>query len=213
MYKTVIFDLDGTLVNSLFDLGDAVNFALSQLGQPVHSYAEIQTFVGNGADVLIKRALPEDRQDLCNDALALFSQHYKTNMLNKTKPYDGIEDLLKNLKDKGIKTAIVSNKPHPAVKNIANILFNGLVDTAVGADLTKRRKKPAPDPVLLAMENLGAERDTTIYIGDSDVDVETAKNCGLKSIGVTWGFRSIDYIRAADYIAHTPQDIEEIVCR
>jgi phosphoglycolate phosphatase len=210
MYKAVIFDLDGTLVNSIEDLAASVNFALEKYKLKTHSVATVQTFVGNGADTLIRRAIDE-RQDCFDEVFKAYKEHYSTNMCNKTKPYEGIEKLLEELKKLGIKTAVVSNKPDKATKNIVKHFFGDKIDCAVGSMLEIRKKKPYPDAVYLALDTLRVMKSEAIYVGDSDVDIRTAKNSGLKSIAVTWGFRSVDYLTGADYFVDKAEEILNIV--
>ena len=189
MTDTVVFDLDGTLLNTLDDLMDSVNYALEKCGYPPRSYEEVRAFVGNGVRLLVERAVPKGTDKSSTDRVfSAFTEHYNKNMENKTRPYDGIFELLAALKARGIKTAIVSNKYDSAVKKLARELFAGTVDTAIGESETVA-KKPAPDGVLKALKELGSTRATAVYVGDSDVDAQTAKNSGLRFIGVTWGFR------------------------
>jgi phosphoglycolate phosphatase len=210
MYKAVIFDLDGTLVNSIDDLAASVNYALAKYKLPTHSVEKIKSFVGNGADVLIKKAVGE-RQDYYSAVHAAFKENYKRNMCNKTKPYDGIITVLDKLKDMDIKTAVVSNKPNYATKEIVKNYFGDKIDCAIGALPQIRKKKPSPDAVYLALDTLRVMKSEAVYIGDSDVDITTAKNSGLKSIGVTWGFRSADTLAGANYFADKPEDIVSIL--
>ncbi len=210
MYKAVIFDLDGTLINSIDDLATSVNFALAKYKLPTHSVDRVKSFVGNGADILIKKSVGE-RQDYYSAVYAAFKEHYKQNMCNKTKPYDGIMTMLDELKNMNIKTAVVSNKPNFATKEIVSRFFGDKVNCAIGALPEIRKKKPSPDAVYLALDTLRVMKSEAVYIGDSDVDITTAKNSGLKSIGVTWGFRSADTLAGANYFADKPEDIVSIL--
>lgn len=213
MIDTIIFDLDGTLLNTLDDLKDSTNFALRNFGCPERSLEEVRCFVGNGVKKLIERALPEGAQNPdFEDCLQLFKENYAQNMYNKTAPYDGIRELLQTLCRYGFKVAVVSNKFDMAVKNLCKTYFDGLVQVAIG-ESENVRKKPAPDSVFKAMELLKAGPETSIYCGDSDVDVQTAKNSGLKCIGVTWGFRSRELLQqeGADYIVDAPYEIAELL--
>ena len=213
MINTIIFDLDGTLLNTLEDLADSTNYALTESGLPVRTIEEIRHFVGNGVELLIKRAvegkLEKKEEEKC---LAVFKQHYKENMNNKTKPYDGILELIRALLIKEYRIAIVSNKFDSAVKELNNIYFEGLFPVALGASDTIA-KKPAPDSVFKALKQLGASEKNAIYMGDSDVDVMTAKNSGLPFVGVTWGFRDEEILRAmgAEKIIHEPKQLFEIL--
>lgn len=213
LYTTVIFDLDGTLLNTLHDLGDSVNFALKALGFPQRSYEEVRQFVGNGVKKLIDRAVPEGTDEqTASQCLMTFRQHYSQNMENKTAPYDGIIDLLKALKSYGINTAVVSNKFDAAVKRLCDKYFGELIDVAVGECETIKRK-PSPDAVNLIIADFGCDKQKTIYVGDSDVDIITAHNAEIKCIGVTWGFRDASLLidTGADYIADTHDKLLNII--
>ena len=165
-YNTVIFDLDGTLLNTLEDLGDSVNFALKSFGYPTRTYEEIRIFVGNGVKDLVTKAVPDGTdEETTLKCLQTFKDHYKTNMQNKTAPYDGIIDLLEELNSKGVKLAIVSNKYDFGVKNLNKYYFKDLIPVAIG-EREGIRKKPAPDTVLEAMKELNSEENNSIYVGD-----------------------------------------------
>lgn len=209
MIKTVIFDLDGTLLNTLEDLKEATNFALSKYNYPTRTLEEVRCFVGNGVRKLIERAVPENCQNV-EECLAVFKQNYSEIMYNHTTPYDGILKILSDLKANGIKTGVVSNKFDSAVKELCKKYFADLIDIAIGqADDVP--KKPAPDGVFKAMRELGADKSSTVYVGDSDVDVATAKNANLPCIGVTWGFRDREYLKGANFIINNPNDISVII--
>ena len=213
MIKTVIFDLDGTLLNTLEDLKDSTNFALAQFNFPTRTLEEIRNFVGNGVKVLIERAVPAgtDSQTI-EKCLAIFKENYSKNMYNHTKPYNGINQILTKLKEKGLKIAVVSNKFDSAVKNLCNLYFENLIDIAIGqADDVP--KKPAPNGVFKAMKFLMAEKSSTVYVGDSEVDVATAQNADLPCIGVTWGFRDEKDLVGAKYIIGEPIELLEIIGR
>lgn len=213
MIKNVIFDMDGTILNTLDDLCDSVNFMLSECGYDSVTLDEVRGFVGNGVKLLVKRAL---KKDVCDDefdrCMSVFSAHYDKNKENKTAPYDGILDLMRELKDMGIGMAVVSNKYDAAVKELTNRLFGEYIDVAIG-ESESVRPKPLPDGVKLAMDMLGAKNYDTVYIGDSDVDYMTAFNSDLPFIGVTWGFREESLLRSlgARYIARVPHDIIDIL--
>ncbi|HIT93328.1 MAG TPA: HAD family hydrolase [Candidatus Stercorousia faecigallinarum] len=209
MIKTVIFDLDGTLLNTLEDLKDAANFALSEFGYPKRSLEEIRCFVGNGVRKLIERAVPEACENI-DECLCIFKKNYSENMCNNTVPYNGILKILKDLQNKGVKIGVVSNKFDSAVKELCKKYFGNLVDIAVGQS-DDVPKKPAPEGVFKVMKELGAEKISTVYIGDSEVDVQTAKNSGLPCIGVTWGFRNKNDLQGADYIIDNPCDIISVI--
>lgn len=209
MIKTIIFDLDGTLLNTLEDLKEATNFALSKYNYPTRTLEEVRCFVGNGVRKLIERAVPENCQNV-EECLSVFKKNYSEIMYNHTAPYDGILKILSNLKSDGIKIGVVSNKFDSAVKELCKKYFADLIDIAIGqADDVP--KKPAPDGVFKAMRELGADKLSTIYVGDSDVDVATAKNAKLPCIGVTWGFRDREYLKGANFIIDNPNDINVII--
>ncbi len=209
MIDTVIFDMDGTLLDTLEDLKESTNSVLKKMEFPTRTKEEIKNFVGNGVELLFKRALPENiDNNILQEAIKNFKAEYQKNMYNNTKPYDGIINLLEYLKNKNIKTGVVSNKFDAAVKQMSEKYFKNLIDISVGQS-ENIPKKPNPQGVLKAINDLGAK--SAIYVGDSDVDVQTAKNSNLKCIGVTWGFRSIDFLKGADYIANYPDEIIEIL--
>ncbi len=211
MKKLVIFDLDGTLVNSIQDLANAVNFALVNMGFPTHDIDKYRYFIGNGTYVLCQRALPENHRSKDNtDALhEMFSQHYSAHFADNTYAYDGIVQLLRDIKSKGINVAVATNKPDVYCKGLIDILFkNNLIDDAIGSNIGFE-KKPAPETTLELMRRFKANCEQTLFVGDSDVDIITAKNAGVKSVGCLWGFRTQEELLSAgaDYIATTPNDI------
>lgn len=212
-YNTVIFDLDGTLLNTLEDLGDSVNFALKSFGYPTRTYEEVKSFVGNGIKDLLTKAVPIGTdEETTLRCLQAFKNHYKTNMKNKTLPYEGIIALLKELNSKGIKLGIVSNKYDFGVKNLNKYYFKDLIPVAIG-EREGVRKKPAPDTVLTAMKELGSKKEECLYVGDSGSDMITAKNAGIKSVGVTWGFRDADSLResGAIFLINSPKELLELL--
>ena len=195
-YDVYIFDLDGTLLDTLADLASSCNHAMRAVGLPEHSTDDVRRFVGNGVRKLIERAVPDgDRNPLFEPALAIFRQHYLEHSLDTTKPYDGIMPLLRELKARGKTVAVVSNKFDAATKALCQHFFSGLVDVAIG-ESERVRKKPAPDTVLEVMRQVGATNEQVVYIGDSDVDIATAANCGIPCISVLWGFRDRDFLLA-----------------
>lgn len=188
-YKAVIFDLDGTLLNTLEDLTDAVNHVMRQFNYPEHTIEEIRSFVGNGIKLLIERSLPDGKDNPEFDKIfSEFKLYYTSHCQIKTRPYDGIMELISSLKEQGYKLAIVSNKNQSAVTELNNIYFSDYISTAIG-EKEGVRKKPAPDTVIKALNELGISSDDAVYVGDSDVDRETAKNSNMDCISVTWGFR------------------------
>ncbi|BCJ95142.1 phosphoglycolate phosphatase [Anaerocolumna cellulosilytica] len=209
MFHTIIFDMDGTILNTLEDLADSVNYALLQCGFPKRTLDEVRCFVGNGVQVLIDRAVPagtnEKEKETC---LSIYREYYNQNMQNKTRPYNGILELLKQLKSYNYKLAIVSNKYDSAVKSLCKEYYSDFIQVAIGeSDLVG--KKPAPDGVLAALKELNSSKEHALYIGDSEVDIQTAHNAGLKCVGVTWGFRTRELLLAegADIIVDTPREL------
>ena len=188
-YRVALFDLDGTVLDTLQDLANSTNAALQMHGFPTRTTDEVRRFVGNGIAKLIERAVPTGTDaPTCEAVLESFKAHYKAHCADLTKPYDGVLQMLQALREAGVKTAVISNKADFAVQELAVHYFNGLFDFALGerADIAK---KPAPDMVYHVLEQLGATADSAVFIGDSDVDILTAKNAGLPAIGVCWGFR------------------------
>lgn len=209
MIDAVIFDLDGTLLNTLEDLKNSTNFALNELGFPKRSLEEVRCFVGNGVRKLIERAVPQScDKETTEKCLEIFKKNYSENMYNNTAPYNSILEILKDLRNNGLKIGVVSNKFDLAVKELCKKYFEDLVDIAIGqADDVP--KKPAPDGVLKAIKQLGAQN--VVYVGDSEVDVQTAKNADIPCIGVTWGFRDRKNLEGADFIIDNPRDIINII--
>ena len=191
-YKLIIFDLDGTILDTLDDLTASVNFALHINSLPYRTVEEIRNFVGNGIRLLIERSVPEDTSSqVLEKVFADFKAHYKLHSNDKTKPYEGITELLKNIRNNGIMTAVVSNKADFAVQDLVKIHFDGLFDFAVG-EREGIERKPAPDSVFEVINLSGIPKEESVYIGDSEVDVFTAKNAGTDLIAVSWGFRDRD---------------------
>lgn len=187
--KAILFDLDGTLLDTLDDLADSVNHMLGAFGYPPRSREYVRKAVGNGVKNLIVRSLPEgERSERVDECLNAFRAHYSQNLDNKTAPYPGVTDMLLELMEKGIRAGVVSNKYDGAVVALCKKHFGDLVQVAIG-ERPGLGRKPDPDSALLAMELLGALPEHTVYVGDSDVDVETARNAGLKCVAVSWGFR------------------------
>lgn len=211
MIKIIIFDLDGTLLNTLEDLKDSTNFALQAFGYPKRSLKEVCAFVGNGVKKLIERALPEGENNPCfRECLETFKNHYKENMYNKTAPYEGTRELLQELKKRGIKTAIVSNKFDLAVKELSKKYFKDLIDSAKGENEAQGiRKKPAPDTILSVLKEFNLEANEALYVGDSDVDIMSAKNASMPCVSVSWGFRDKDFLtrHGAKIIINEPKEL------
>lgn len=213
MYKLAVFDMDGTILDTLEDLKDSTNFALEKCGYPVRTYDEVRRFVGNGIRKLIERAVPEGLTTEQIDRVhEVFTEHYKVHCADKTKAYDGIKPLLEKLRASGVKTAVVSNKADYGVQELCREYFDGLFDYAVG-EREGIRRKPAPDAVNEALRVLGIDKSEAVYIGDSDVDFETAKNAELPCISVLWGFRDEEFLRekGATLFVRDPAEIYDIV--
>lgn len=205
MKTAVIFDLDGTLLDTLGDLHNAVNHVLRQFGYPERSLEEVCRFVGNGAARLIHLAVPEGAEEA--PVLAAFQSHYRAHCDILTKPYDGIVEALSIL-SQHYPLAVVSNKPDAAVKELAKIYFPQLLARGESTDCPR---KPAPDMVFQAMAALGTER--CVYVGDSDVDILTAKNAGVPCLSVTWGFRNQAELQeaGAEYFCHDPAELPQCI--
>ncbi len=208
---TIVFDLDGTLLNTLEDLTDSVNHAMRQFRLPEHTIEEIRTFVGNGAARLIERAIPLGRENAAYDEiLNAFRQHYQEHCEEKTGPYEGVLKMLEQLHGEGYRMAIVSNKPDGAVKQLYRKYFAAWVQAAIG-EHPGVEKKPAPDMVYQALAELNADAAHAVYVGDSEVDLQTAANVPMPCISVMWGFRTEEELLAAGaeeiHMIRTPQEI------
>lgn len=210
-YDTYIFDLDGTLLATLGDLTASTNYAMRAFNMPEHSIDDVRRFVGNGIMKLIERAVPGgvDNPKL-HEVYDVFMKHYLKHNLDTTQPYAGIPELLVELKRRNKKMAIVSNKYCTATEALCRHFFNDYISVAIGEN-EQIRKKPAPDSVLEAMRRLGADPATTVYVGDSEVDVATARNCNLPCISVLWGFRDKDFLisKGATTFVERPMQIIE----
>lgn len=200
-YETILFDMDGTILNTLEDLKDAVNYVMRQNNEPEHSLEEIRTFVGNGMKKLMIRSIPGGEENpTFEKQFKEYQDYYPPHSKIKTKPYDGILEFMKECKARGVKLAVVSNKQQPAVTELAEYYFENLFDAAIG-DGEGRKVKPAPDAPFEAMKRIGANPKTTLYVGDSDVDAKTAENANLDCVLVTWGFRERELLKQQKHIA------------
>ena len=195
-YSTYIFDLDGTLLDTLGDLAASVNYALRTHAMPEHTIDDVRLFVGNGVRKLMERAIPDGGSNPDFEAtFATFRQYYMAHSLDTTKPYDGIPETLEALKAKGCHLAVVSNKMMAATQELCRHFFPDTIEVAIGENEAEGiRKKPAPDTVIAALRQLGVGQEGAVYVGDSDVDIESARNSGLPCISVLWGFRDRDFL-------------------
>ncbi|HYF81792.1 MAG TPA: HAD family hydrolase [Clostridia bacterium] len=212
-YDTVIFDLDGTLLNTLEDLTDSVNYVLALYGFPCRRMDEVRSFVGNGVANLMGLSICDGFDNPHYEkCLADFRNHYSGNLQNKTGAYKGVMELLGELSKENYKLAIVSNKFDKAVKELNEVYFGEYIKVAIG-EAEGVSKKPAPDTVIKALEELGSAADKAVYVGDSEVDAKTAKNSGIMFVGVTWGFRDREVLEqeGADYIIDRPQELLKII--
>ena len=212
--KLIIFDLDGTLVNSLEDLADSANYAVKQFGYPTHPTESFRYFVGNGIPKLIERCLPESERspERIEEVRKVFGGYYDLHFADKTSPYDGIPELLDKLKREDVRTAVASNKADSFTGRIIDSFFKGSFDAVIGSREGVPRK-PAPDIVFDIMKELGADVSDTYFAGDSDVDMYTAKNAGVTAIGCLWGFRTREELLkgGADFLAEKPIQIFDIL--
>lgn len=212
-YDLIIFDMDGTILNTLEDLKNSLNYVLQQAGYQTRTLEEVRTFVGNGIRKTIERALPSDiEEEKVDELFSLFMDYYAIHNTDNTKPYNGVIELLKELKHLGYKTAVVSNKQNSAVKSLCKKFFTGLFDVEIG-EKENIAKKPEPDEVNEVLKILNIDRTKSIYIGDSEVDIQTAQNSKMKSIIVDWGFRDRKFLyeHGAEVIVSNPSEILDII--
>lgn len=215
MYKAIIFDLDGTLIDSLEDLADAVNYGLEKMGYTPHPVEAYKRMIGNGAVKLCERAL-RGYTDFSGETEKLhtfFSEYYNSHSTDKTAPYEGIADLLSELSNNRILMAVASNKPDEFTKSIISGIFRDVPFAAVYGKRENRDTKPAPDIIFDILHDLNLSKEDVILAGDSDVDILTASNAGIKSIGCTWGYRTKEELTAAgaDFIVNSPEEILEFI--
>ena len=210
-YSTYIFDLDGTLLDTLGDLAASVNYALRTHGMPEHSIDDVRRFVGNGVRLLMERAIPDGEANPDFEAtFATFRQHYMQHSLDTTRPYEGIPETLAELKARGCHLAVVRNKMMAATQELIRHFFPDTISVAIGEnEAAGIRKKPAPDTVFEALRQLGVGKENAVYVGDSDVDIQTAANSGLPCISVLWGFRDRDFLiqHGAETFASVPSEL------
>lgn len=210
-YNTYIFDLDGTLLDTLTDLAASTNYALRTHGMPEHTIDEVRRFVGNGVRILMERAVPEGTDNpLFDEAFATFRQYYMEHSLDTTRPYEGVPEMLAALKAKGCHLAVVSNKMMAATQELCRHFFPETIEVAIGENEAEGiRKKPAPDTVIAALRQLGVGEEGAVYVGDSDVDIDTARNSNLPCISVLWGFRDRDFLlqHGASTLISAPKEL------
>lgn len=212
-YKLAVFDMDGTILNTIDDLAVSLNFVLKKNGYPERTLEEVLSFVGDGLGKLIERGLPAgESPQTVERILADFKEYYAVHCTDKTRPYDGIVQLLKELRMAGCLTAVVSNKADDAVAELCEKYFKGLFDCAVG-ERKGIARKPSPDPVNAVLEKLGVSRQEAVYIGDSDVDIQTAANSHMDAIIVDWGFRERDFLAkfGAKTIVSTTDEVKRLI--
>ncbi len=210
-FDTYIFDLDGTLLDTLGDLAASVNHALRTHGLPEHSIDDVRRFVGNGVRKLMERAVPDGAGNpLFDETFATFRQYYMAHSLDTTRPYEGIPETLEALKARGCHLAVVSNKMMAATQELCYHFFPSTIGVAIGEDEAAGiRRKPAPDTVFAALKALGVGKEDAVYVGDSDVDIQTARNAGIPCISVLWGFRDRDFLlqNGAETFISTPSEL------
>ncbi len=213
MYSTLVFDLDGTLLNTLDDLVSAGNHALNTLGHPIHQPDQYRLMIGNGINALISRMMPPDKQDALSlqQAHSLFSDYYRVHSMDQTAPYPGVCELLKNLKDSGCRIGVLSNKSHNSVQSLVSHYFGSIFDAVAGLR-DPFEAKPDPSSLLALLESLNAPLSTTLYCGDSKVDILTANRATVHSCAVLWGFRDRAELEAESptYIVRTTDEILQI---
>ena len=214
-YQAVLFDMDGTVLDTLDDLCDSINHSLAEFSLPNVSREHVRQCLGNGAAFLVSHSIPAGSSpELEADVLAFYKPWYDAHCLIKTAPYEGILPMMQSLKEQGLRLAIISNKPDRAVQELSDAFFPGLLELSVGESPSVRRK-PAPDTVLTAASQIGLSVDQCVYVGDSEVDLETARNAGMDCISVTWGFRDeAQLIEAgASVLVRTPEELESLLLR
>lgn len=210
---TVIFDMDGTVLDTLEDIADSVNYVMRTYGFPEHPIEAIRSFIGNGMRKIIERSLPAgSSEELCDEAVERYRSYYHDHNMIKTRPYDGIMELLKKLSQAGIKTAIVTNKNVDAAEKIYRQLFSEYVPVCYGQQ-DDIPKKPHRAMIDLAIADLGSRSENSVYVGDSEVDMQTAANAGIPCITCLWGFRDRDFLEAqgADIFVETPDEISKLI--
>ena len=211
-YKAVVFDMDGTILYTLKDLQLCVNHILSEYGHPPRSIEEIRSFVGNGIRNLLQKAFPVGAEVDTDKIFPEFMDYYRMHCMDTTYPYENIPEVMRTLRDSGVKVCIASNKPDLAVNKLSERFFDGLYDVAVG-ERPELKRKPAPDEVLYALKKVGVAVKDAVYVGDSEIDMLTAKNTGIPCISVSWGFKTREFLKSvnADPIIDDPTEIIPLV--
>ena len=209
--RGILFDLDGTLLDTLDELYEAVNVSLAEFGYPRRSREEVRSFVGNGVGVLIRKAVPEGTSEADYETCLAFMKEYYAAHSGGATPYPGIMELLYRLKERNIPMAVVTNKPDLPARKLVESRFPGLFDVVIG-EVPGRPRKPEPEMPLLVLERLGIGKEDAVYIGDSEVDIQTARNAGLKVVSVTWGFRDEEQLRALgpDWLIRRPEELLDL---
>ena len=214
-YQAVLFDMDGTVLDTLDDLCDSINHSLAEFSLPQVSREHVRQCLANGAPFLVSHSIPADSSpELEANVLAFYKPWYDAHCLIKTAPYEGILPMMQSLKEQGLRLAIISNKPDRAVQELSDAFFPGLLELSVGESPSVRRK-PAPDTVLTAASQIGLSIDQCVYVGDSEVDLQTARNAGMDCISVTWGFRDEAQLleAGASVLVRTPEELESLLLR
>lgn len=212
-YELLIFDLDGTILDTLEDLTDSINYVLKKNKMPQKNMEEIRKAVGNGIYKLVEKVLPDGTEkEKTEHIFNEFKEYYAIHCADKTKPYIGIEEMLSELKKNGYKLAVVSNKADFAVQQLCNKYFTDTFDIVLG-EREGIPRKPAPDSICKALESMHIKKENAVYIGDSEVDIETAKNAEIEEIAVTWGFRNKEFLKekGANLLVQFPKEILNIV--
>ena len=215
MVKLCVFDLDGTLVNTLHDLTDSLNYALNECGYPQLSESRVAAIVGHSVEYMCEHAVPADRKDGAQAVLALFMDRYRDHNLDRSHPYDGMIEAVEQIKLTGVTIAIASNKPHADTVKVVDMLYPKNLFSLVLGRTDKFAIKPAPDALRFIMGFFGVTPEESVYVGDSDVDVQFARNAGMRCVSVNWGFRSVEEILAAGATCVTgdPAKVPELVLR
>ena len=214
IFRAVIFDLDGTLLHTLEDLGDSLNAALAEKGLPLHSYDEYQAMIGNGQKMLVHRALPEDWRDpeRAGPVSSRFTEIYQANQCRKTRPYPGVMELLKDLKGRGFRLAVLSNKNQANAAAVVEHYFPGLFEAVRGLR-PEWPAKPDPASAMALVGEMGLAPEHFLYLGDSGVDMRTARRAGLRAVGATWGYRRREELEAAgaEAVIDAPAELLDLI--